>query len=284
MITYYLKSFLQKCRYKIERPEDLGHVSWIELFVYTLRQAQHEYKKTFTRYLDTYTILDADTASIDTPYGKVFLPPSLGIVSLGYLIKEAFDKTHWHHYETSLTPVKPDDVVVDIGSSIGLWSLSIVEKVKRVHLVEPQGEFVRALEKTFARYIDDHRVVIRQGAVSSADGKCKVIRDQPGDVMATIRPDPTGDIDLCRLDTLFAEEAVNFIKVDIEGVEMDLLHGAMEIIRRDRPRIAITVYHEQNDWREMRDFILSLVPAYRWQLKGMMSSGKPLMLHMNADE
>ena len=150
--------------------------------------------------------------------------------------------------------------------------------------MEPQGEFVRALEKTFARYIDDHKVVIRQGAVSSADGKCKVIRDQPGDVMATIRPDPTGDIDLCRLDTLFAEEAVNFIKVDIEGVEMDLLHGAMEIIRRDRPRIAITVYHEQNDWREMRDFILSLVPAYRWQLKGMMSSGKPLMLHMNADE
>jgi hypothetical protein len=96
--------------------------------------------------------------------------------------------------------------------------------------------------------------------------------------------DPAGDIDVCRLDTLFAEETVNFIKADIEGLEMDMLHGAMKIIRRDRPRIAITVYHEQNDWREVKNFILSLVPDYRWQLKGMMSWGKPLMLHMNADD
>ncbi len=156
--------------------------------------------------------------------------------------------------------------------------------VKKIYLVEPQEDFVNTLERTFAYYIDEGKVIIKMCALSDTAGKCMVIREKPGDILATIRMTFAGDTDLCQLDSLFSGETVNFIKADVEGHEMDLLRGAEGIIRRDRPRIAITVYHPENEWKDLRDYVCSIVPGYRWQLKGMVPWGKPLMLHMGVHD
>ncbi len=52
------------------------------------------------------------------------------------------------------------------------------------------------------------------------------------------------------IDELFADTPLTFIKMDIEGAEYDALLGALKVIQRDRPILAICVYHTQNDiWR-----------------------------------
>lgn len=44
---------------------------------------------------------------------------------------------------------------------------------------------------------------------------------------------------------------VNFIKMDIEGAEIEALKGAMLTIERNRPKLAICVYHNLHDFYEV---------------------------------
>jgi hypothetical protein len=53
-------------------------------------------------------------------------------------------------------------------------------------------------------------------------------------------------VPLTTIDNLVAElalERVDFIKMDIEGAELNAIRGAAQTIRRFRPRLAIAVYH-----------------------------------------
>ena len=58
-----------------------------------------------------------------------------------------------------------------------------------------------------------------------------------------------------------------FIKLDIEGAELEALKGAAQTIKRNRPKLAVCVYHKPGDLFEIPAFIRSLVPEYRLYLR-----------------
>jgi len=57
------------------------------------------------------------------------------------------------------------------------------------------------------------------------------------------------------------------IKMDIEGAEFDALHGAEKTIRRDRPLLAVSVYHRQGDTLAIMDYLNSIVLEYRFWMR-----------------
>lgn len=63
------------------------------------------------------------------------------------------------------------------------------------------------------------------------------------------------------------EDSVTFIKMDIEGSELKALAGSEKIIRKDRPKLAICVYHKPEDIIEIPKYILTLVPKYKLYLR-----------------
>jgi hypothetical protein len=132
--------------------------------------------------------------------------------------------------------------------------------------------------REFARYIAEGKVEIQDVAVGEEDGYCSI--STGASIAKTVEASANGIIPLTRLDTLLRDTEVTFLKADVEGNELQMLKGAKELIIRCKPKIAITVYHAQNDCWEIRDYVLSLVPEYQYQLKGMVAWGKPLMLHM----
>jgi FkbM family methyltransferase len=69
------------------------------------------------------------------------------------------------------------------------------------------------------------------------------------------------------IDDLATEAAPTFIKMDIEGAELDALEGARRSIEMHRPILSICVYHKQNDLWRIPLFIHTLVEDYRLFLR-----------------
>lgn len=63
------------------------------------------------------------------------------------------------------------------------------------------------------------------------------------------------------------KESVTFIKLDVEGFEMDTLIGAEKTIQEYKPTLAICVYHKAEDLYELPMFIHNLVPEYKLYLR-----------------
>jgi hypothetical protein len=57
---------------------------------------------------------------------------------------------------------------------------------------------------------------------------------------------------------------VDFIKMDIEGAEVEALKGAEQTLRNFRPRLAICLYHRPSDFETIPKFIDSLGLGYRF--------------------
>lgn len=73
-------------------------------------------------------------------------------------------------------------------------------------------------------------------------------------------------IQVYALDDL-ADTEIGLIKMDIEGAEFDALHGAKRTIQRDKPQMAICVYHRQGDMLAIMEYLHSIVPEYRFWLR-----------------
>jgi len=75
---------------------------------------------------------------------------------------------------------------------------------------------------------------------------------------------------------------VDFIKMDIEGAELKALKGAEETIRRFRPKLAISVYHREDDLIEIPKYLNSLELAYEFYLDHFTIYGEETILFARA--
>lgn len=51
--------------------------------------------------------------------------------------------------------------------------------------------------------------------------------------------------------------------MDVEGAELETLKGAKNIICRDKPKLAVCIYHKPEDMTDLPIYIKSLVPEYK---------------------
>jgi FkbM family methyltransferase len=106
---------------------------------------------------------------------------------------------------------------------------------------------------------------------SSSGVELFVSQNGPG---TTVTPDRKAEGDAVvrtlKIDDLMQRPGftrIDFIKMDIEGAELEALRGAERVIREFRPRLAITVYHSPADFWQIPQFIDSLGLGYRFYLR-----------------
>lgn len=60
---------------------------------------------------------------------------------------------------------------------------------------------------------------------------------------------------------------VDYIKLDIEGAELDMLHGAAKTITRFKPKMAVSAYHKPEDLWTLATYIKSLRADYEFEFR-----------------
>lgn len=78
-----------------------------------------------------------------------------------------------------------------------------------------------------------------------------------------------GDIEVpvTSIDSVVGDERVTFIKMDVEGAELEALKGARNCIAKHSPKLAICVYHKPEDILTIPEIILDINPQYSFYLR-----------------
>lgn len=145
----------------------------------------------------------------------------------------------YHKYEAALALCNNRRVALDIGGNVGLWSMNMTNHFKEVHAFEPVNYYADIFEKN-APSAKLHRL-----ALGSRAGTAKMINatnKSCGDVRISVKGDPAKEIiDTAEMVTLdsFGFENVDFIKIDCEGYELNVLLGARETILKNKPVIIV---------------------------------------------
>lgn len=173
---------------------------------------------------------------------------------LNHLIYKIFlSNDYLTFYETHNFKINKDDIVFDCGGNMGLFSAAIANRCKTVYAFEPMSLIRKNLYKTAALY---HNInVIPYGLYSKNCEKFIMQKDNPGASTVSNQYNiynKTLYKERCKLITIdsFIKQTniiPNFIKVDIEGSEYDLLKGAQECIKKYSPKISIALHDYDED-------------------------------------
>ncbi|MBP0600717.1 FkbM family methyltransferase [Herbaspirillum sp. LeCh32-8] len=175
-----------------------------------------------------------------------------------------------YFYERDGVRVLPEkgDVVIDGGACLGDTALvfsNAVGATGKVYAFDPVAEHLKMLELNIAQFQHPNVVPMPYG-LSDHNVDC------PPMVMTNYQPafrTDGQDVPLRSLDDLVAKgeiDKVDFIKLDIEGAELEMLQGAGEAIRRFRPKLAVSLYHKPNDLFELVEYIHREFPFYKLYL------------------
>lgn len=164
---------------------------------------------------------------------------------------------------------RPGDCILDIGANVGDWTMPFALRVGaagRVLAFEPVPYLAETIAKT-ARINRQSWVEIHQLALSATDGQAEFSVEQ-GNSGGSRLGRATGDFSVIsvptrRLDALLAErpdiDRIDFIKVDVEGHELQVLRGATETLSRFRPSLVLECGLEQAaDRKALHDLLVAL--------------------------
>jgi hypothetical protein len=135
-----------------------------------------------------------------------------------------------HNYFHRRSEYTSGDVVADLGAAEGNFSLSIVENVKSLFVLESDPLWIEALHKTFEPWKD----------------KVQIIQKFAGS---------RNDEQMITLDELFAMGNLTVVKMDIEGAEIGVLESSRMLSTAQPLDLMVAAYHRQSDAVNIRSIL-----------------------------
>ena len=146
--------------------------------------------------------------------------------------------------------VRPGDFVADVGAYVGLYSMALGRRVGetgRIYAFEPDPRNAAALERhVILNGLDDRVILVRAAAAAKTGLECFVSRgDSESHLLPPHQAGAVATTLTVRLDEIFGETRLDLLKLDVEGFEEHVLHGAETILRRSvgGPRVIFIEVH-----------------------------------------
>jgi len=177
-------------------------------------------------------------------------------------------------YENENIKLKENDIVIDAGANMGLFSLFCMnKKVKKVYAFEPQKEVTKILKNNLSLNNALSQIEVIPLGLSDKNDEFILSHSPTGHEAGSIailrnNENDTEVIRCVTLDSWAKENNINkidFIKADIEGAERNMLLGATEILKEFSPSLAICTYHLPDDPSVLEKIIINANSKYKIQ-------------------
>jgi len=128
------------------------------------------------------------------------------------------------------------DLALDIGANVGLWSRDLCQSFDRVIAFEPVPDFQQCL----LRNVTAPNLELRPCALGNEDTLINMIitEHNTGHSHVDTQSIGQGSIPMYRLDSLDLPK-IDYVKIDCEGYEKNILLGAESTLRQHRPIVVI---------------------------------------------
>lgn len=188
---------------------------------------------------------------------------------------------------TDLWRPRDDECVVDGGAFDGdtllAWLRERGPRFVSWLAIEPHPENAAALHRTIAALPVEVRARVRveicalgaesgtmaMTAQGSAGASAGAATGDPTEPMVPVRP----------LDDVVGVADVSFVKLDIEGAELDALRGMKRVVTRSRPVLAVCAYHRQDHLWRVPLALAELSPQARIHLRPHGAEGWDLVAY-----
>ena len=184
------------------------------------------------------------------------------------------------YFPKDIIKLGSEEVFCDVGAFNGDTTKEFLEVTKgnygKIYCFEPDKKACMDLINSIKS--KNHIEIIQKGAWDVRDSLYMEEDSKHG----TSKVADVGNyiIDLAPIDECIQEgEKITYIKMDIEGAEVRALQGARRIICENKPKLAICVYHKNEDFLDIPKMILSFVPEYKLYLRHHNVSGTETVLY-----
>lgn len=135
---------------------------------------------------------------------------------------------------------------------------------RHIWAAEPDKSNYRQL----MNYINEEKLtcidVVNKGIYSSAG---KLPFQENGSMLSMISEEADNYIEVDTIDHITSGDRVTYIKMDVEGAELEALKGAEKTICEYKPTLGISIYHKQQDLIDIPQYINLLVPEYQFYFR-----------------
>lgn len=190
--------------------------------------------------------------------------------------------------------IKPSkkDFVIDAGGCYGDTAICFANEVGSDGKVF-SFEFVPTNLKIFHKNLElnpdlKNRIEIVENPLWNESGKMMhyIDRGPSSEVSFEDNGNSDGKVKTISIDDFVRQKnikKIDFIKMDIEGTELEALKGAIKTIKKFKPKMAICIYHRLDDFLTIPRFINELDLGYKFYLKHSSIYAGETVLFASAD-
>jgi FkbM family methyltransferase len=186
-----------------------------------------------------------------------------------------------------LCVVKKGDIVIDAGGCYGdtaLYFAHLSGETGKVFTFEFVPSNIKVLEENLnLNPTIINRIEIVPNPLDSETGKTFYYFDAgPGTRISLENEEGYESVKSVSIDDFVIDKKLSdlsFLKMDIEGAELSVLHGAKDAIIKFKPKMAISIYHKLEDFYEIPKFIDNLNLGYKFYFDYYRPNGWEMVLY-----
>lgn len=155
-----------------------------------------------------------------------------------------------------------ESIVIDVGANIGNHTFYLANTIGcRVIAFEPNAELVEAMQMTVNHAGLQQLVTVYGYALGSHESTARFDKLLPENIGAQSLKVGEGSLQVYALDSIAGINKIDAIKIDVEGMELDVLEGARNYLKQYKPIIYIECISLER-FREVTEFLAELGYEY----------------------